>query len=57
MESLSKVGGGGGGAPTLKFRSELCSVRRGDWPEANAYSLSEANLDDLATSKGGGKGS
>lgn len=55
------VGGmeGVGGAPTLKFRSELCSQPGGGWPKANAHSLpdsQEADLRDLAklTPKGGG---
>lgn len=63
----AREGGGGwglevegvGGAPTLKFRSELCSQPGGGWPKANAHSLpgsQEADLRDLTkrTPKGGG---
>ena len=53
----SKVGGGGrGGAPTLKFRSELCCLHREGWRKANAHSLPEADLGDLATQGDAGRG-
>lgn len=53
----SKVGGGGrGGVPTLKFRLELCCLHREGWLKANAHSLLEVDLGDLATQGGAGGG-
>lgn len=49
-------GGGRGGAPALKFRSELCCRHREGWRKANAHSLLEADLGDLATQGGAGGG-